>query len=152
MISKITPPSGRLCLFYKPMVMFLCLHNTRVYPISHTVLLRTTLLHFGELLSHKLLLSLPRVTPDYRMTTVEPPNNGHIGDEHFVHCSEVVPSLEVVMGQSVPIVRRLSTLQRVHYWKFHCNSTTGGGGGGGGGGGRGENYHIRCRSRRERWS
>ena len=21
--------------------------------------------------------------------TVEPPNNGHIGDEHFVHCSEV---------------------------------------------------------------
>ena len=29
--------------------------------------------------------------------TVEPPNNGHIGDEHFVHCSEVVPSSEVEM-------------------------------------------------------
>ena len=27
---------------------------------------------------------------------VEPLNNGHIGDEHFVHCSEVVP-LEVEM-------------------------------------------------------
>ena len=25
-------------------------------------------------------------------TTVEPPNNGHVGDEHFVHCLEVVPS------------------------------------------------------------
>ena len=34
--------------------------------------------------------------------TVEPPNNGHIGDEHFVHCSEVVPSSEVEMyGQYV---------------------------------------------------
>ena len=28
--------------------------------------------------------------------TVEPPNNGHGGDEHFVHCSEVVPSSEVL--------------------------------------------------------
>ena len=32
-----------------------------------------------------------------RTYTVEPPNNGHVGDEHFVHCSEVVPSLEVEM-------------------------------------------------------
>ena len=24
--------------------------------------------------------------------TVEPPNNGHVGDVHFVHCLEVVPS------------------------------------------------------------
>ena len=29
--------------------------------------------------------------------TVEPPNNGHVGDEHFVHCLEVVPSSEVEM-------------------------------------------------------
>ena len=29
--------------------------------------------------------------------TVEPPNNGQTGDEHFVHCSEVVPSSEVEM-------------------------------------------------------
>ena len=29
--------------------------------------------------------------------TVEPLNNGHVGDEHFVHCSEVVPSSEVEM-------------------------------------------------------
>ena len=28
--------------------------------------------------------------------TVEPPNNGHFGDKHFVHCSEVVPFLEVL--------------------------------------------------------
>ena len=27
--------------------------------------------------------------------TMEPLNNGHVGDDHFVHCSEVVPSLEV---------------------------------------------------------
>ena len=30
------------------------------------------------------------------MSTVEPPNNGHGGDEHFVNCLEVVPSLEVL--------------------------------------------------------
>ena len=55
------------------------------------------------------------------LTTVEPLNNGHIGDEHFVHCSEVVPSSEVEMyGQynrqgvnSLSIVGRLSTLQSV---------------------------------------
>ena len=29
--------------------------------------------------------------------TVEPLNNGHVGDEHFVHCSEDVPSSEVEM-------------------------------------------------------
>ena len=27
--------------------------------------------------------------------TVEPPNNGQVGDGHFVHYSEVVPSSEV---------------------------------------------------------
>ena len=33
---------------------------------------------------------------------VEPLNNGHIGDEHFVHCSEVVPLSEVEMyGQYI---------------------------------------------------
>ena len=32
--------------------------------------------------------------------TVEPPNNGHVGDKHFVHCLEVVPSSEVeIYGQ-----------------------------------------------------
>ena len=34
---------------------------------------------------------------EYHTYTVEPPNNGHGGDEHFVHCSEVVPSSEVEM-------------------------------------------------------
>ena len=45
-------------------------------------------------------------------TTVEPPNNGHMGDEHFF------PLLEVVLGginagaNSLSIVQRLSLLQR----------------------------------------
>ena len=30
-----------------------------------------------------------------KVYTVEPPNNGQVGDKHFVHCSEVVPSSEV---------------------------------------------------------
>ena len=33
---------------------------------------------------------------------MEPPNNGQVGDEHFVHCSEVAPSSEVEMyGQYI---------------------------------------------------
>ena len=32
---------------------------------------------------------------------MEPPHNGQVWDEHFVHCSEVVPSLEVeIYGQA----------------------------------------------------
>ena len=61
--------------------------------------------------------------------TVEPPNNGHGGDEHFVHCSEVVPSLEVEMyGQlmegasSLSIVGRLSSYRSVHYQRFYCST------------------------------
>ena len=35
---------------------------------------------------------------------MEPLNNGHGGDEHFVHCSEVVPSSEVEMyGQLMAV-------------------------------------------------
>ena len=34
---------------------------------------------------------------EVRSNTVEPPNNGHIGDEHFVHCLEVIPSSGVEM-------------------------------------------------------
>ena len=53
------------------------------------------------------------------LATVEPPNNGHIGGEHFVHCSEVVPSSEVEMYvkawvNSLSIVGRVSTLRSVH--------------------------------------
>ena len=34
--------------------------------------------------------------------TAGPLNNGHIGDEHFVHCSEVVTSSEIeVYGQNI---------------------------------------------------
>ena len=43
---------------------------------------------------------------------MEPPNNGHVGDEHFVHCLEVVPSSEVEMyGQLMAGGKRLSS-----YW------------------------------------
>ena len=34
---------------------------------------------------------------EYVGTTLEPPNNGHIGGEHFVPCSEAVPFSEVEM-------------------------------------------------------
>ena len=53
--------------------------------------------------------------------TVEPLNNGHIGDECFVHYSEVVPSSEVLTctqllagAHSLSIVGKLSTLRSVH--------------------------------------
>ena len=37
-----------------------------------------------------------------KVCTMEPPNNGQVGDEYFVHCSEVVPSLEIEMyGQYI---------------------------------------------------
>ena len=36
--------------------------------------------------------------------TVEPPNNGHGGDKHFVHCSEVVPSSEVLPLSTIIII------------------------------------------------
>ena len=42
------------------------------------------------------------------LTTVEPPNNGQVGDEHFVHYSEVVPSSEVPL---------LSTLKLISHFK-----------------------------------
>ena len=44
--------------------------------------------------------------------TVEPPNNGQVGDEHVVHCSEVVPSSEVEMyGQYIGRGRTVCPLQ-----------------------------------------
>ena len=40
--------------------------------------------------------------PRNNVYTVEPPNDGHIGDKHFVHCSVVVPCSEVEMyGQYI---------------------------------------------------
>ena len=60
-----------------------------------------------------------------KSNTVERLNNGHVGEKHFVHCLEVVPSSEVEMygqyiGRGKTIVGRLSTLQSVHYQRFHC--------------------------------
>ena len=31
----------------------------------------------------------------FSVYTVEPPSNGHVGTSHFVHCREVVLSLEI---------------------------------------------------------
>ena len=50
---------------------------------------------YGATYPHK-LDSLTLLCPPSQCT-VEPTNNGHIGDECFVHCSEVVPSLKVEM-------------------------------------------------------
>ena len=59
--------------------------------------------------------------------TVEPPNNGHVGDECFVHYSEDVPSSEVLTciqllagGTQFAIVGSLSALRSVHYRRFRC--------------------------------
>ena len=56
---------------------------------------------------------------------MEPLNNGHVGDEHFVHCLEVVPLSEVEMygwkgASSLSIVGRLSSYRSVHYRRFYC--------------------------------
>ena len=69
--------------------------------------------------------------------TVEPLNNGHGGDEHFVHCLEVVPSSEVhveLYGGKQFVhciyiyiyIGRLSSYWSVHYRRFNCtlNSET----------------------------
>ena len=49
----------------------------------------------------------------YANDTVDPPNNGHVGDEQFVHCSEVVPSSEVEMyGQLMEGASSLSIVGR----------------------------------------
>ena len=37
--------------------------------------------------------------------TVAPPNNGHVGDECFVHYSEVVPSSEVLYSMHTVVGR-----------------------------------------------
>ena len=61
------------------------------------------------------------------VNTVEPSNNGHAGDEHFVHFSEVVfggKNVWTIIRQgvnSLSIVGRLSTLQSAHYQRFHCS-------------------------------
>ena len=57
---------------------------------------------------------------DYYIIHICIPNNGHIGDECFVHYSEVVPSSEVLtciqlLAGGTHIVGRSSALRR-----FHC--------------------------------
>ena len=56
---------------------------------------------------------------------MKPPNNGHGGDEHFVHCSDVVPSSEVEMyGQLMAggkqFVHCRQVVLCVHYRRFYC--------------------------------
>ena len=50
----------------------------------------------------RLVLSLFLSTCYLVALLVEPPNNGHVGDKHFVHCLDVVPSSEIEMyGQYI---------------------------------------------------
>ena len=55
-------------------------------------------------------------------STVEPLNNGHVGDECFVHYSEVVPSSEVLTC----IQLSAGGTQFVHFREVFRVSTTGG--------------------------
>ena len=50
--------------------------------------------------------SCPSDEERMKVYTVEPPNNGHVGNECFVRCTEVVPSSEVEMygAPSIPIM------------------------------------------------
>ena len=49
------------------------------------------------------------------LNTVEPPNNGHGGDEHFVHCSEVVPLSEVLpLSTIIMIISLVCESQFIH--------------------------------------
>ena len=56
--------------------------------------------------------------PPLSSNTVEPLNDGQVEDEHF--CLEVVPSSEVEIVGGEQFVGTLSTLQSVHYRRFHC--------------------------------
>ena len=57
---------------------------------------------------------------------MEPLNNGHVGDERFVHCSEVVPSSEVEMYIQVGDKQFVHCGEVVHSsecplsHRFHC--------------------------------
>ena len=62
-----------------------------MFHISHS---SWRLLAFNEFTCSYGRVWSPYYIPYY---VVEPLNNGHGGDEHFVHCSEVVPSSEVEM-------------------------------------------------------
>ena len=57
----------------------------------------------GPLISYLLISRKTKKVPcSVTFFYMEPPNNGHVGDEYFVHWSEVVPSSEVEMyGQYI---------------------------------------------------
>ena len=71
--------------------------------LSLSLSLSTATVSIGESDSHlpiypPTVLSLEQIhNTQVHTYPVEPPNNGHVGDECFVHCSEVVPSSEVEM-------------------------------------------------------
>ena len=68
------------------------------------------------------VLSHPIVHTFIYIHTVEPLNNGHVGDECFVHCSDGGRNVWTIYRQgvkSLSIVGRLSTLQSVHYQRFY---------------------------------
>ena len=64
--------------------------------------------------------------------TVEPPNNGHGGDEHFVHCSEVLPLSTIIISlvcesQCIYIYRLLHNIYtyitcNMYMYIVHCHN------------------------------
>ena len=60
---------------------------------------------------------------------MEPPNNGHVWDECFVHYSEVVPSLEVLtciqlLAGGTQFVHCREVVRSSDYRRFHCIHST----------------------------
>ena len=81
-------------------------------PLSEILLRQPALtnraIHVLEMMSDEALASFPPEVVQYfvgdllpiyiiQCSTVELPNNGQVGDKHFVHCSEIAPSSEVEM-------------------------------------------------------
>ena len=90
---------------------------------------------FSYLRTFRFHSSTSHIAQALKSNTVEPPNNGHGGDKHFVHCLEVVPLSEVEMygqlmegGKQFVHCREvvLLSLRSVHYRRFYCIDFTAG--------------------------
>ena len=80
-----------------------------------------------------MITALRNVTPLPMMNTVEPPNNGHVGDNINSAVLSFIEKLSsfrgskstghVICGTSNSVLcREVSLFRRVHYRRFHCNS------------------------------
>ena len=70
-----------------------------MYRYSYITSLKQNIYTYRSIYSYRrdIQLHITCVRGDVILYTVEPLNSGHGEDEHFVHCSEVVPSSEVEM-------------------------------------------------------